>query len=755
MRVPSLAIALAIALLGHQTAVRGEDRLIQSIPASDRVEYCIYWRGIDAVREAYEGTILAKAVKQTTLDEFALQLVGELLMRNAGHPGEKARQRVEEVIRYAARKGVLLIGFNIGSALLFRVTDQTDQEILERGLRVFAPDAQPTSVDGLTVMTSSGGQRGPRVTWFRQDDVLVVCDLPPYSQIIPMMRTSIMEKQGGPPGLQSPLLHFQNSPAAIGLVTVNLKGTEIEPLKRSQYLSIQTDFDGPRTRTRLVLHLPRPRDPVLRLLASWRLDSFDVLPPLPPRTTSAVLMRIDATQFVKMLADLTAADEGGDPNEILERWAEQTREALGIDLLGTVLPAIGEHVVLASSPPPFPGMLDVSLFLELKDAKPVRKALPNCVDAFARLANARIQQTEFEAVRLYTVISPDIPLTPTAGVVDKWFLLATTAPSARRHIAALRGKIPRWQLPPAATRMTALALKNRPVLLSLTDSEATIQMLGPLWNVAIRASNLELDPTIVPGAELVPLLTGQWATVSVYFTDETLEAEAVEPIPGASVIGSAATPVLSGLLLPAVQQARAAAARVACMQNLRTIAIALHKYHAVHGRFPPPVLYSPDGKTPYSWRVALLPYLDEGDLYKRYHLDEPWDGPNNIKLLEEIPDAYRCPVAKSDPTHTCYAVVVGAKTAFPPRKRGLGLRDIVDGTSLTIAVVEVPGGIPWTEPRDVPFESALQQVGSNHPEGFNVVFLDGSVRFIPLNWLTEDRLRALLTVSGREPIKLP
>ena len=100
--------------------------------------------------------------------------------------------------------------------------------------------------------------------------------------------------------------------------------------------------------------------------------------------------------------------------------------------------------------------------------------------------------------------------------------------------------------------------------------------------------------------------------------------------------------------------------------NLRSIALALNSYASVYYRLPPPAIRK-DGSPLLSWRVAILPYLGKEDLYKEFHLDEPWDSPNNLKLLEYMPKVYQ--TAGASPTKTSYQVVVGPGTLFDPSCR--------------------------------------------------------------------------------------
>ena len=84
-----------------------------------------------------------------------------------------------------------------------------------------------------------------------------------------------------------------------------------------------------------------------------------------------------------------------------------------------------------------------------------------------------------------------------------------------------------------------------------------------------------------------------------------------------------------------------AAQRAECSNNLRQIAIALTNYSSVHGCLPPAYIPDKNGKPKHSWRVLILPFVEQKALYKRYNFDEPWNGPNNRKLAGRRPDVIR------------------------------------------------------------------------------------------------------------------
>lgn len=215
------------------------------------------------------------------------------------------------------------------------------------------------------------------------------------------------------------------------------------------------------------------------------------------------------------------------------------------------------------------------------------------------------------------------------------------------------------------------------------------------------------------------------------------------------VLGGAGLLIVPGcllaLLLPAVQQAREAARRTQCKNNLKQIALAMHNYHDTFGTFPPAVTYGPDGQPMHSWRVLLLPYLDQAPLYSEYNMNEPWNGPNNSRLLDRMPPMYACPSSPERQGITHYAVPTGAGTMFPPDK-AISIREITDGTSTTLLVVETVGtNLNWMAPVDLPVVSGGQGgFSSLHTGGFHAVLADGAVRFISGN-LSPVTLDALLT----------
>jgi hypothetical protein len=192
--------------------------------------------------------------------------------------------------------------------------------------------------------------------------------------------------------------------------------------------------------------------------------------------------------------------------------------------------------------------------------------------------------------------------------------------------------------------------------------------------------------------------------------------------------------------------------RQSSFDQLKRLGIAFQSYHDVHKRFPAAMELGPDGKTPHSWRVALLPYLNANgeDLYKRYRLDEPWDSEHNKQLIAEGAHFYNVPT--ESPSDDCgYFVLVGPGTVFDPSKSKSSMRAIADGTSRTLGVVEAKRNFPWTKPEDILYspDGPMPKLGGNFEGGFSCLFMDGSAHFIPAD-IEEPVLRALVSKAGRE-----
>jgi len=211
----------------------------------------------------------------------------------------------------------------------------------------------------------------------------------------------------------------------------------------------------------------------------------------------------------------------------------------------------------------------------------------------------------------------------------------------------------------------------------------------------------------------------------------------------------------AGLMLPAVSKVRDAASRTKSQNHLKQIGLAWHNFHDTRGFFPQDVV-DQNGKPLLSWRVSILPYIEEEALYRQFKLDEPWNSEHNLKLLARMPKIYESPNLPPVPGMTYYKAFSGPGTVLESGKR-IKFTDIKDGTSNTILVIEAGPAVLWTKPEDNPFDpkKPLPKLEPlPHGTQTNVLFCDGAVRTLDLKKIGEKKLRLLIMRNDGQPIEI-
>jgi hypothetical protein len=194
--------------------------------------------------------------------------------------------------------------------------------------------------------------------------------------------------------------------------------------------------------------------------------------------------------------------------------------------------------------------------------------------------------------------------------------------------------------------------------------------------------------------------------------------------------------------------------------SIKRIGHAIRDFHEGGGQLPPAVVTDKKGKPLYSWRVYLLPYLEEQLVYQAFKRDEPWDSPHNKKLLEETPHCYQPALGGNDPPgQTRYQAFVGPGTAF--ERPGLTWADLPDRGKKMMLVAEAADPVPWSKPEDMVYDpdGPLPALGGQYTKavkfrgwhlwsvpGFNACFGDGSTRFISSK-TDEKTLREMISPS--------
>lgn len=264
---------------------------------------------------------------------------------------------------------------------------------------------------------------------------------------------------------------------------------------------------------------------------------------------------------------------------------------------------------------------------------------------------------------------------------------------------------------------------------------------GATESVAQLVRGIRLPPARTIHRHLRPSLA------AIRQTKLGIEFESRQTIPALDV--SFVTPLAAGMLLPAVQQVRTAARRTTSANNLRQQILASLNFESAFRAFPAGYSTNVKGEKLLSWRVHILPFIEQNNLYQQFKLDEPWDSDNNKPLIEKMPDVFRSPVSKAKPGMTVYRGIGGkAGVLGAPLKdrspRGIGFGKITDGSSNTLLLVETSDelAVPWTQPDEGlnPEDFDLSAIFGLYPSGTNVGMCDGSVHFISKD-ITERNFR--------------
>jgi hypothetical protein len=204
-----------------------------------------------------------------------------------------------------------------------------------------------------------------------------------------------------------------------------------------------------------------------------------------------------------------------------------------------------------------------------------------------------------------------------------------------------------------------------------------------------------------------------------------------------------------------VQNVRQAAAKTQNANNMKQLALAMHIYaDARRGQMPSAAIHDQKGRRLLSWRVELLPYLEQQALYNEFHRDEPWNSPHNMGLLSRMPAVFRLPGDPEQSTMTHYQVFTGPGTPFVGKLGPNMPRTFRDGTSNTILIVEAARGVPWTKPEDLtnfPGRPILPRLGGHYGDLFYAALADGSVFAVPKT-ISDQTLRNAINPADGMPL---
>jgi hypothetical protein len=437
-------------------------------------------------------------------------------------------------------------------------------------------------------------------------------------------------------------------------------------------------------------------------------------------------------------------------NRIEPRAAQQFDQVLkglsaqlGVDLRKDVIDSLGD-VWCAYNSPDEGGLVisGLTAVVRVKDHERLSAAHAKLL-AVARAAlgqsgnppPAKIEHVRFAEQDIYFVSAGGIPFAPAWCLTREELVISTFPQQIKAYLSRGAGFKSLAAVPEVAA---AFKDGEGPIGLWYFDARSLLDYLYPVMCMGIQMASrdlaregIDLNVSMIPSAPTIYRHLRPGVTV-LRRTSNGTELISRSTVPGSSM--DSAVPFAVGLLLPAVSSAREAARRAQSMNNLKQIALAMLNHESANNKYPAACIADKTtGKPLLSWRVTILPYIEEQALYQQFHLDEPWDSEHNKPLIARMPQTYRSPNSTAAPGMTNYLTIRGKDTVFPG-KDGIRIADITDGTSNTIMAVEASDAkaVPWTKPDDIELDETQPMAGllGLRPNGFLAAFCDGSVRFI-------------------------
>jgi len=491
---------------------------------------------------------------------------------------------------------------------------------------------------------------------------------------------------------------------------------------------------------------------------------------IPADSSIALALRMDLGQVLKHgLTMLSEVDPRA--GEEVRSGIDQLQQSLGIDIQQDLFPALGNVWTLHAAPSGGGLAAGWTLTVAWQDAAQARETHQQLLDsvrnAFDNTARApRIRTFEYEGTTAYMLevpeqgffVAPSWCLTDSHLVVT---LLPQTLKSYLRHTQEGEGSL-------ADHEAVARVLEQGVCSISYQDVRGQFETFYPLLQYGaqvfahqVQREDFDIDVTKLPSIQAVaPHLLP--AVSAARKTDAGFESYMHTTLPGANL--GATAPILAGLLVPALHTVRREQVQRQSKMNMKMIGLAMHNHHDVYQGFPAAFNTDDEGKALLSWRVHVLPFLEQQALYEQFHLDEPWNSEHNRKLIAQMPAVYRCPTSQADPGKTVYLGNASKDGVFVPpseegdhgRKIGTRFRDIRDGSSNTIMTIEASdvSAVIWTKPDDFQLDedNPLRGLRGDRAGKILVGLCDGAVRELPLT-IDRDTLRGLFTKSGGEVVR--
>jgi hypothetical protein len=471
---------------------------------------------------------------------------------------------------------------------------------------------------------------------------------------------------------------------------------------------------------------------------------------VPSDSTLATAMSLDTEQVYDLIHRIVLENV---PNgeEQFEEFNRNFERFANFRIKEDILASLGSVWTLSASP--VDGWSGMTATVEVRDPKTLGAILRRVAGILSDSPNpARLETIKFGEYEIQTLTSPNMPIRPAWCITESRLIIGLNAQAVKGAVGLAKSEQGLFDKPEFANafagegKVIGITYQDTPKLFEAVYSYLPLALPFVMQGVNGPFNPNEVRPEIwnpsyLPSARSIHrhLLPSLSVTRR---TKDGLETESHSTLPTPN-IGTTA-PVAVALLLPAVQAAQEASRRTQSSNNLKQILLALHNYHDTFRTLPPAYTFDRVNKKPgLSWRVMILPFIEEQALYNQFHMDEPWDSENNKALIAKMPKIYRSPRSTAGEGKTVYLGVSGEGGIFSPPKptgqdspsaRGIGFGSVTDGLSNTIAVVEASddSAVIWTKPddfipdKDNPFQGLLGKSSM----GVQVGLMDGSVRFI-------------------------
>jgi len=498
---------------------------------------------------------------------------------------------------------------------------------------------------------------------------------------------------------------------------------------------------------------------------------------VPAGAIMAQAWSLDLSKSLALLLDIVAA---GDPQaaDDMREGLDRFRAVAGFDFDTHLLKTLGPDWTILSTPAPGAMLPAIAVVAGVRDRPAfatIHKVLLSMLRGVTANTDVRanVREISYRGNTLFCLelIGDEItfPIEPTWCLTDD-SLIVTLSPQLMKTLLSRDPDDGGIGASPAVA--TALAA-GKPTFVATTDPAWHFGTLCgfyefgvPLARGLLAKQGLEFDlPQLPASSAITPFLRPSVTVIRHDSAGILLETTGTMPLIGGGFLGASpsSAPILVALLLPALSAAREAANRSLVANNVKQVLIALVMYEADNGSFPSQAICDKQGNPLLSWRVAILPYLDEQELYEEFNLDEPWDSEHNRELIGRMPMVFVSPLTAADETQnglTTLQVLSGPGTPFAKPATGIRAADVSDGMSNTLAVVEaVPeAAVPWTKPADIAFDPDVPLSGVGNPRRaggiFVAGFIDGHVQVIPPD-IDPDVFKGLVTPAGGEPVRMP